>query len=342
MTFLPDELVKLLVRRKAPKVNRAKLTKLLKANGVKPDKTFGPFIPAKENLRRYGFPLPKEVRALLEIADTWAIEDFECVDFKYVRVAPEGWELPAKKPREPYFVTVLRRFEWNAFSNMQVWEHFAGLMSLGWDGGDNRYFVSTIKSPAPVFWMDHEYGTFQYGGCVARSLENFLRVQFGGSGRVPANERTLSSKPSSWEREKDGARYLEADGPLALWPPFLARRCHWIVGAILGHATGFDSPESACFDAKLEVPLAKTSEPLAMYWLFRSFYFADRDLFDEIVSLSKNLSPLVESIGNVMQERWNAKPKESSLAAARSRLKREKHAPRKAKFTRAFPRTRLA
>ncbi len=313
--YLPREFEKALVRLKTPRVTTPRK----------------PFVTSEDNVRRYGFALPKSLVALMKLADTWLIEDAKTKSFRYLRVAPGGWDLPLPVANEAYAVTVVKRFQWNTFSNMQLWEHFAGTMSLGWDAGDNRYMVSTQSPEAPVFWMDHE--TAEMTNAIARSLENFLRVQVGDDARVPKIERTLVAAPSVWDREKDDANYIEATVPLTSWPPFLSARADWLVGCLaFGEPQRLGRPEAFAFDFAKELPLVATREPIALYWMLRAYFFEERDVFDEAAPRARKISPLAKSFADLLEERWSASPKTSSLAKVRASLKKRKDLPRKAKW----------
>ena len=293
-----------------------------------------PFVTARVNRERYGFPLPKEVSALLDVADALAIEDVKMEDFRYCRVAPEGWEMPAPVKDEPYVSTVVKRFDWNVFSNMQLWEHLAGLMPLGWDGGDSRYEVSTVSNPAHVFWMDSE--TAQLYGPVANSLSNFLATHLGETKSIPEVDRKLSLSPSHWSRDDDELSYLPRNVPLRAWPPFLAARSEWLIAELVFNdsAEQRKQPEVSCFDFKTEVKLVAKNEPLALYWLLRSFILEEQDVFDETASKTRIFpSQLVTSTIEVCERAWKKTAKESSLVKAREHVKDQAKGLRKAKWT---------
>lgn len=311
MPFLPDEFLE-----------------ALKKKGVASAKKDVAFIASDENARRYGFPLPRDLRELLRLGETWAIEDVRLLNYRYLRVAPDGWELPP--PADDLLWTVMQRFEWNTFSNMQLWEHLAGLMSIGWDDKDNRWFASTVSESAPVFWIDHEHGAFTtgegddrviIGGCVASSLKTFLRVAVGDT-KVADPEYTLVRKPSHWD--EDELDYLDAEDagvPLRAWPPFLAARAEWIIGTILYQDADsyLDAPAVRCFDAARELPLVSESEPLALYWLLRTFLLRERELFAEAVQEAKKKpTPLVASTIAMLEPKLD-EPNDAPGAFARAR-----------------------
>lgn len=337
--YLPAGFEKALARMKAPKVSDAILIKRLAEEGGKLDKKWGPFLKSDENVRRYGFALPKGLVDLLALADRYLIEDLseKMPSFRYLRVAPGGWEMPEAAKGATLIDTVVTRFDWNTFSNMQLWEHFAGTMSLGWDPGDNRYMVATTYDAAPVFWMDHE--TAEMAGCVASSLENFLRVQTGDDERVPKNERALSRQPSHWERDNDKLAYLGLpEGvPLTAWPPFLSARADWLVAmmAFGGPESMLEKPEVGCFDLARELPFLAAREPLALYWTLRAHFLDERDVFDQVAPRAKEASPLAASLVEMLDARWKAP------SAKRALLKKRKDAPRTAKWPKGLSRDRL-
>lgn len=335
--FLPDGFSRALDRMGAPAVDVELLTSRLAKEGGTLDPAIGPFLPSAENLRRYGFALPKPLVALLDLADRVLIEDAssKMPSFRYLRVTPGGWELPAEIAGEPYVVTVAKRFDWNTFSNMQLWEHFAGTMSLGWDPGDNRYMVSTVDDDAPVFWMDHE--TAEMSNAIASSLESFLRVQVGEDEDVSERERALVRNPGAC-----GSKYLDTPGPLTAWPPFLSARADWMIGCLaFGAPERLDRPEVHAFDLGLELPLVGTSEPVALYWLLRTYYLEERDVFDEVAPRAAGASPFTRSLAELLEERWRASPKNSSMAKVRAKLVGDERLPRKAAFTGKLSRDRL-
>ena len=331
-TYLPDPFRAALKKAKAKPVDAEKLIQALAARDIPLREDQPPFLSAEMNRMLYGFALPKEVSALLDIADDIAIEDVKMKNFKYCRVAPEGWEMPTPVRTEPYLATVLKRFDWNTFSNMQLWEHLAGLMPLGWDGGDNRYEVSTVSNPAHVFWLDNE--TARIYGPVASSLSNFLAAHMGNED-IPKLERTLSRAPSSWTRAEDELEYLPRNVPLSSWPPFLAARSEWLI-AQLCFADSKEQrkhPEISQFDLKMELKLVSKNEPLALYWLLRSFILDEQDVFDEVASQTRTFpSLLVSSTVEVCERSWKLTAKESSLVQARTKLKAEANTLRKAKW----------
>lgn len=299
MAFLPDDFLAELSRRGVKAVDEAKLRADLAKNGVALEEGERPFVGAEDNTRRYGFPFPGDLAELFRLADTWALEDAEFTNYTYLRVAPKGWELPRAVEGQPLLWTVMRRFEWNTFSNLQLWEHLAGLVSIGWDDGDNRFLASTVSAHAPVFWLDHEYAAFTsddrvVGGCVASSLERFLHAATGDEGaREP--ERTLLQQAGHFE---SGTDFLDPMVPLLQWPPFLAARSEWLIGAILHGAPRehLVAPGVRFFDAERELPLVAKNEPLALYWLLRTFLLREEELFAAATAEARRLgTPLVTS-----------------------------------------------
>jgi hypothetical protein len=321
MAFLPDELLD-----------------ALKKKGVASVKSGASFVSSEENARRYGFELPRDLRELFRLADTWAIEDVDLLNYEYLRVTDDGWELPP--PDENLLWTVMQRFEWNTFSNMQLWEHLAGLVTIGRDDKDNRWFAGTASDSAPVFWIDHEYGAFTtgegderviVGGCVASSLKTFLRVTVGDN-TVRDPEHTLVRKPSHWD--EDELDYLDPMTPLRAWPPFLAARSEWIIGAILYQDADshLDAPAVRCFDAARELPLVSQNEPLALYWLLRTFLLREKELFSAALEeAEKKPTPLVSSAIAMLAPRFSD-PNDApgAMAQARSVIAGAKDAPREA------------
>jgi hypothetical protein len=327
--------------RNAVAATKARLEERLRKESGKPLPKTGSVITSADIRERYAFSLPDDVGALLEVADRFMIEDVEGKNFRFVRVAPGGWELPTPVDGEEYAVTVAKRFDWNTFSNMQLWEHFAGLMPLGWDRGDNRYEVATTCSAAPVFWLDHE--TADVFGAVAPSLHDFLQIQYGDEAKYDERTRKLALEPGHWDRDEDGLAYHERTVPLAQWPPFLAARSEWIVaGMAFGSLEGKDKlPEVGAFDLDHELPLVRESEPLALYWLMRAYYLEERDVFDEVGKSASKVSPLAASIARLCEARWNAKPKESAMAKVREQLRPEAKRLREAKWPKGLQATDL-
>ena len=334
--FVPDGLLAALKKKGAKKVNPKKLLAALAEANVAPEPGVGAFLDSKVTANRYGIPLPAEAQKLFALADEWAIEDVKFASYKYLRAAPQGWEIPGPTAGEPLFATFMRRFEWNAFSNMQLWEHFAGVACVGWvGGGEDRAYVALREHDgrAPVFVMDHE--TAELSGCIARSLGNFLRVQCNPKdATVPATERSLVLDP---EHRK---KYLEPEGPLRAWPVFLERRARWIVAALaFGDArevaTHLEAKESKCFDAARELPDAAQNEAIAMYWLLRAFLLGETDHFEAAhKGALSNPSPLVRSAAQITRARWASTDASSRLVQMRTAMK-DLSAPRKPNWARS-------
>lgn len=282
--------------------------------------------------RRHGCALPTSLRQLLTLADKYPHTAIEGANFRFVRVGEGGWEMPVPIEGEAYARTIAQRFDWNTFSNMQLWEHFAGLQPLGWDRDDNRFAVSTIDEAAPVFWLDHE--TAELEGAVAPSLESFVRVQCGELAGVDERSRALVLEPSRWSREDDGHAYHARTGPLTSWPPFLAERAEWLVAcAAFGSTEGkTESPAVLCFDLERELPLVGRHEPLALYWLLRSYYLEERDVFDEVFGAARAVSPFTASLAQLCEAQWNAGPRASPLSKMRQALKGEAKRLRRARW----------
>lgn len=140
-------------------------------------------------------------------------------------------------------------------------------------------------------------------------------------------------KPGIWDRKDGDGGYLDATVPLVSWPPFLSARADWIVGSIaFGAPSHLDRPEAHAFDLRKELPLVGSHEPLALYWLLRSYYLGERDVFDEVAPRARPLSALARGFAELLDERWSAKPKTSALAKVRGALARRKDLPRKAKW----------
>lgn len=307
MAFVPDELLETLAKK-----------------GVR--KTDAPLLPSEENEKRYGFPFPRDLRELFRLADEWAIEDVPLGSFRYVRAASRGWELPPPAP--DLLWTSMQRFEWSTSSNMQLWEHLAGLVSIGRDHDESRWFASIASDAAPVFWIDERYGAFTtghgddraiVGGCVASSLKTFLRVAIGDSS-VRDPERTLVKDPSRPGRDDD-IDWLDPMVPLRAWPPFLAARSEWILGALLYEdaASHLDAPAVRCFDVDREIALVSESEPLALYWLLRSFLLREKDVFLRAAAEAKKRpTPLVASAIGMLEPRLDD-PNDAPGALAKAR-----------------------
>ena len=97
------------------------------------------------------------------------------------------------------------------------------------------------------------------------------------------------------------------------------------------------------FDLARELPFIAGNEPLALYWAARAFLLEERDVFDEISASASAASPLAASFVERLDARWKAKPErnERSMVATRALLRREKNAPRKAKWDKKHPRDAL-
>lgn len=280
-----------------------------------------PFVESKELARRYGVPLPAGLLELWRLADERMIERVRLSGFRYVRVAPGGWEPPETSETWPFFGGTLQRFEWNTFSNMQLLERLAGLAPLGWDAGEHRLEVATCHPDAPVFWLNHETADLLEAGCVAHSLDRFLRVHYGDEAGLTPQEVALARDGSSWTRETDGYAYLPARGPLRQWPPFLWARHAWLVAELcLGSAREhLEDPEVFAYDFSAEQPLLSQSEPLALYWLLRSLVLDDAPTLERASQLTvEHPSPLVRAVSRFVRETPTLNP-EGLFAKARAR-----------------------
>lgn len=321
--YVPEGLAQALKRKSARTVSREVLLKRLRDDGGTQEdegdiERWGPFIPSAENIRRYGFRLPQSVVGLLELADRYMIEDVTTPSFKYLRVSPGGWEMPGEKPGEELAITVAHRFEeWNTSSNLQLWEHLAGVMSLGRDKADNRYVVATTRETAPVFLLDRETCTLHDGALVAPSLEMFLRAQFGdGEAGDLERQQRITNQPSA---------ETSRSGPLTTWPPFLAARSGWLASCMMFGEPGdfWKSPDACAFDLATELPVIHKREPLALYWILRSFYLDEKDVFQEVKESASKASPLAASWARVCETRWNRAPSESMMIKVREKLRPE-------------------
>lgn len=264
-----------------------------------------PFVDAAELRRRYGFPLPADLDALWSMADEHMIERAALDGFRYVRLAPGGWEPPATAEHYPYVSATFERFEWNTFSNMQLLERLVGLAPLGWDRGDDRLEVATCHPDAPVFWLDHETADLLAAGCVAHSLDRFLRATCGVEAELTEQEIALARDGSHWARSTDKHAYLPALGRLRTWPPFLWARHAWIVAELaFGSAREqLVRPEVDAYDFVVEEPLLDTSEPLALYWLLRSLLLDDAaTLARAVEATSSHASPFVRALARALRE----------------------------------------
>jgi hypothetical protein len=220
----------------------------------------------------------------------------------------------------------MRRFDWNVFSNMQLWEHFAGVVTIAVHDSDGRFLAGRVErddGTSPVFYMDHE--TARIEGCVAESVRDFVMIEMGDDANVPKETKKLVLKPESWDRG-EGEGYLPRSLRLREWAPFLAARADWIVAALAfgaGEAKShLEAPEVRCFDAKVELPLVASSEALALYWLTRSFFLSERDVFEEAANVaSADAPPLVASCIDVLRDPGDALVK---TRAALARLKTPK------------------
>jgi hypothetical protein len=283
-----------------------------------------PFIKSRETEKRYGW-VPDEVKELAKVADKWLLEKAKFKNARYLRAELGGWEIPAANKNEPLLATFMARFDWNVFSNMQLWEHFAGVMTIAIHQSDGRFLAARVQrgdGTSPVFYMDHE--TAHLEGCVSDSVRHFVMVQMGNDVNMDPEIKKLVLKPEPWDRT-EGEGYLPRSLPLRHWAPFLAARADWIVAALAFGASEaknhLDAPEVRCFDAKSELPLVSWSEALAMYWLMRSFLLSERDVFDEAAKIaSDNPAPLVASSIELLRERWADPKPASSLVKARDGL----------------------
>jgi hypothetical protein len=97
--FLPEGLAALLEARDVPRVDAKRVAAIVKKKSGTPHPKWGAFIPSAENVRRYGFALPKPVRALLDRRRRLMIEDAKTADFKYVRVG--GAHFPTCSSAKP-------------------------------------------------------------------------------------------------------------------------------------------------------------------------------------------------------------------------------------------------
>jgi hypothetical protein len=326
--YLPKGFVSVLRARKVPAVTKATPA----------------FIKARETEKRYGW-LPSEVKELFKVADKWLIEKAKWKNAQYLRAGPDGWEIPTVTKGEPLIATFLRRFDWNVFSNMQLWEHFAGVMTIAVHQSDGRFFAGMVErgdGTSPVFYMDHE--TAHVEGCVSDSVRHFVMIQMDNGANIDPDICKLVLKPEPWDRA-EGEGYLPRNLRLRHWAPFLAARADWIVAALAFGAkeatNHLEAPEVTCFDAKVELPLVASSEALALYWLMRSFLLSERDWFDEAAKVaSTNASPLVASCIELLRERWAEPKPESVLVKARDGLARAA-TPKKPKWASGFDRKDL-
>jgi hypothetical protein len=306
--YLPKGFVSVIRARKVPAVT----------------KSTPAFIKAREMEKRYGW-LPHEVKELAKVGDKWLLEKAKWKNARYLRAQPDGWEIPAATKDEPLLATFMRRFDWNVFSNMQLWEHFAGVITIAVHQSDGRFLAGRVErgdGTSPVFYMDHE--TAHIEGCVSESVRYFVAIQMGNDANLPEDWRRLVLKPESWDR-REGEAYHPRNLRLRHWAPFLAARADWIVAALAFGAkeakNHLEAPEVGCFDAKTELPLVAANEPLALYWLMRSFLLSERDVFDETAKrASENAPPLVASCIDVLRERWKDPKAESVLVKARKEL----------------------
>jgi hypothetical protein len=321
MSFVPDGLVSLLQGRDAPRVQPQRILKGLERTGQQPDPSFGgAFLASDENQRRYGFVLPGEVRELLRLADDWALEEVPTRGFCYYRAVAQGWHLAVDSAYLPLFHGVFAAYRGtSAFGNLQIWEHLGGLITIGSDVDDNRYFAATTKQPPPVFKMNHEAERCGLDWCVADSLGEFLEREFQApkAGR-PAGRRRRSAKHPR-----------RTDGPLVTWPPFLLARSGWLLDAVTWGQPGAASAEASFFDLDAELPYLPANEPLTLYWLLRSFLFEDHVTFDRVIdNTDPGLSPLVASARDVLTREWTLGPAESRFTIARESLRHSGDVPR--------------
>lgn len=280
-----------------------------------------PFVESGDLAGRYGFALPADLLELWRLADQHGFEQVDLGGFRYVRVAPGGWEPPATTETYRYFAATVQRFEWNTFSNLQLLERLAGLAPLGWDQGDDRLEVATCDPDAPVFWLDHETADLLQAGCVAHSLDAFLRIRAGSDSGHSAQELALARDGSNWARATDGHAYLPCRGPLHEWPPFLWARHAWVVAELsFGSAREqLARPEVHVHDFSVEQSLLSGSEPLALYWPLRSVILDDQPTLATAVQLTTtHVSPLVRAVSRFVRETPTLEP-DGLFAAARAR-----------------------
>lgn len=322
----PPELEASFRARGAKPIDLVRLARRLEADGGVPDPDLGPYVPSAELARRYGFALPPPVRQLLDLADLLMIEDARTRSFRYARIAPGGWDLPPPQAGSSQAQAVCQRFAWNTFSNLQLWEHFAGCLTIGSDRGDNRLVAATVDDAAPVFWLDHE--TAELHGAIAPGLEPFLRVQLGQARAASAHHRALIIAPDTDARAEDGRAYLPRTGPLRAWPPFLSARADWMVAALaFGRLERLHQrPEATAFDLERERSWLSRSEPIALAWLTRAFLLGLRDVFEEVVGAAAAASPLAASFAALYDERWSDPASDAPLARARAATRTERAA----------------
>lgn len=321
MSFVSDELARLLQARGAPRVRPEWIMEGLERTGGQPDPSFGgAFLSSTENQRRYGFSLPDELRDLLRLADDWALEEVPTRTFRYYRAVAQGWHLPLDSAYLPLFHGVFAVYRGtSAFGNLQVWEHLGGLLTIGSDYDDNRYFAATTRDPAPVFKMSHEAERCGLDWCVAVSLDEFLEREF---------QVSQAGMPIG-RRRRSATHIHRSDGPLVTWPPFLIARSGWLLDAVAWGRPGAAPAEAAFFDFDAELPQLASNEPLALHWLLRAFLIEERVVFDRVLdNTDPGLSPLVASARDVLSSEWLLGPTESRFTIAREALRTTAEIPR--------------
>lgn len=177
------EIIEHLEKSNIPNVNEVKILSDLEKIGAKIsfDPKYGSYLSSAEILRRYGNQIiPEDVLAVLKIADIWSLENAKTKNFRYLRLVAQGWELFEDTPYLPLIHALFSKFRGvSAFGNLQIWEHFGGLMTIGTDKEDNRYFVSSIDDQSSVFWMNHESESPGLNRWVCQNFSSFIKFQLG-------------------------------------------------------------------------------------------------------------------------------------------------------------------
>jgi hypothetical protein len=311
--YLPDGFIHDLKRAGVPEVDDDRIWEEIskQKDSVAKDPHTRPFMTSAELRRRNGFPLPSDVVHLLTAADTFRLERARTKNFKYLRLTLQGWELPENTEYLPLAHAVFARFKGpSAFGNLQIWEHLGGLITIGTDNKDNRFFASTLSTSedSVVFWMNHEAEKCGLNQVTARTLSSFLSYQFGNS-----------SSPKK-EALRNPLQYKNSFEDLLNWPPFLIARSEWMLQLIAFSRISNIEPAAFTSDFDMEKRFFPQSEPLVLYWLLRSFLMDDKDGFLEISGFS-SISPLAESFNLTLSKEWNFADDMSRFTIARASLR---------------------
>ena len=228
------------------------------------------------------------------------------------------WGLPPIASSVPLFHALFAPFSGiGAFSNLLIWEHLGGLMTLGTDASGNRYFVATNHPDAPVFWMDHEAERPGLHFLVANSLALFLKQETGMEPVKKGDRPNRKSQYNSYEKLCESISENRWT-----WPPFLLGRSEWLLDLIaFGAPVEIPSGFFAADFAAEAIHLAG-NEPLILHWLIRSFVTEQQEQFQEVRKYCReDVSPLIKSAVEVLESEWNEEDGTSRFTRARAELR---------------------